>query len=103
MKNTFRTYDRIYRFEGGHFGVLMYCPDEALVLAAFERLRTNVEKNHVQQVGRVTLSCGFARVLADDSPGSALEKTGQAVDFARRSGGNKACSYMGMVRRGFFA
>lgn len=102
MKNTFRTYDRIYRFEGGHFGVLIHCPDEALVLAAFDRLRSNVEKTTSPKIGRVTLSCGFTDVLADDSPGSALDKTERAVDFARRSGGNKACSYMGMVRRGFF-
>jgi diguanylate cyclase (GGDEF)-like protein len=102
MNNTFRTYDRIYRFGGEHFAVLMHCPDEALVLAAFERFRINVEKFNFPQVGRVTVSCGFTSVMADDSPGSALEKTERAVDFAQRSGRNKACSYLGLVRRGFF-
>ncbi|WP_240538496.1 GGDEF domain-containing protein [Rhodoferax sp. PAMC 29310] len=102
MSNTFRTYDRIYRFGGDHFGVLMHCPDEALVLAAFERFRTNVEKFNFPQVGKVTVSCGFTSVLADDSPSSALEKTERAVDFAQRSGRNRACSHLGLVRRGFF-
>ena len=102
MNNTFRTYDRIYRFGGEHFGVLMHCPDEALVLAAFERFRVNVEKFNFPQVGRVTVSCGFTSVLADDSPSSALEKTERAVDFAQRSGRNKVCSHVGLVRRGFF-
>ena len=102
MNNTFRTYDRIYRFGGEHFGVLMHCPDEALVLAAFERFRANVEKFNFPQVGRVTVSCGFTSVLADDSPSSALEKTELAVDFAQRTGRNKACSHLGLVRRGFF-
>ena len=102
MNNTFRTYDRIYRFGGEHFGVLMHCPDEALVLAAFERFRTNVEKFNFPQVGRVTVSCGFTSVMADDSPSSALEKTERAVDFAQRSGRNKVCSHLGLVRRGFF-
>jgi diguanylate cyclase (GGDEF)-like protein len=102
MSNTFRTYDRIYRFGGDHFGVLMHCPDEALVLAAFERFRANVEAFNFPQVGKVTVSCGFTSVLADDSPSSALEKTQRAVDFAQRSGRNRACSHLGLVRRGFF-
>lgn len=102
MNNTFRTYDRIYRFGGEHFGVLMHCPDEALVLAAFERFRANVEKFTFPQVRKVTVSCGFTDVLADDSPSSALEKTERAVDFSQRSGRNRVCSYVGLVRRGFF-
>jgi diguanylate cyclase (GGDEF)-like protein len=102
MSNTFRTYDRLYRFDGEHYGVLMHCPDEALVLAAFERFRASVEKFRFQQVGSLTVSCGFTSVMADDSPSSALEKTDQAVAFAQRSGGNKACSHLGLVRRGFF-
>jgi diguanylate cyclase (GGDEF)-like protein len=102
MNNTFRTYDRIYRFGGEHFGVLMHCPDEALVLSAFERFRANVEKFNFPQVVHVTVSCGFTSVLADDSPSSALEKTERAVDFAQRSGHNRVSSHLGLVRRGFF-
>lgn len=102
LSSTFRTYDRLYHFGGGSFGVLMHCPDEALVLAAFERMRASVEKIRFPQVGRVTVSSGFTTVRADDSPGSALDNTARAVDFARRGGGNKACSHLGLVRRGFF-
>jgi len=103
MSNTFRTYDRLYHFAAERYGVLMHCPDEALVLSAFERFRTNVEKTNFAGVGRVTVSCGFTPVKEDDSPSSALENTDMAVDFARRGGGNKACSHLGLVRRGFFA
>jgi diguanylate cyclase (GGDEF)-like protein len=102
MSNTFRTYDRLYHFAGEDFGVLMHCSDEALVLSAFDRFRANVEKFKFPRVGRVTVSCGFTTVMADDSPKSALEKTLLAVDFARRSGGNKASSYLGLAQRGFF-
>ena len=34
MSNTFRTYDLLYHFGAEDFGVLMHCPDEALVLSA---------------------------------------------------------------------
>lgn len=103
MSNTFRTYDRLYHFENGCFGVLMHCPDEALVLSAFERFRVTVEKTNFVQVGQVTVSCGFTTVNVDDSPESAIEHTKLAVDFSRRGGGNKVCSHVGLVRRGFFA
>lgn len=102
MAATFRTYDLLYRFDGDHFAVLMHCPDEALVLSAFDRFRANVENYRFGAAGRVTVSCGFTGVRADDSPASALANSDRAVDFARRSGGNKACSYLGLVRRGLF-
>lgn len=101
LSTTFRTYDLLYHFDGAKFGVLLHCPDEALVLSAFDRFRASVQAYRFGVAGRVTVSCGFTGVRADDSPASALESTELAVDFARRSGGNKACSHLGLVRRGF--
>ncbi len=102
MNNTFRTYDRLYRFGGEQFAVLMHCPDEALVLAAFERFRANIEKFNFPQVGRVTVCAGFTRVTADDSPSTALERAERAVDYAQHNGRNKAFSHAELVRKGFF-
>ena len=102
MNNTFRTYDRIYRFGGEQFAVLMHCPDEALVLAAFERFRANMEKFNFPQVGRITACGGFTRISADDSPSTALERAERAVDYAQRNGRNKVFSHIDLVRKGFF-
>jgi diguanylate cyclase (GGDEF)-like protein len=102
MNNTFRTYDRIYRLGGEQFAVLMHCPDEELVLAAFERFRANMEKFNFPQVGRVTACAGFTRVTADDSPDTTLERAERAVDFAQRNGRNKVFSHGDLVRKGFF-
>jgi diguanylate cyclase (GGDEF)-like protein len=100
MNNTFRTYDRIYRFGGEQFAVLMHCPDEALVLAAFERIRVNMEKFNFPQVGRVTASAGFTRVTPDDSPSTALERAERVVDYAQHHGGNQVNAYAELVRQG---
>lgn len=102
MNNTFRTYDRIYRLGGEQFAVLMHCPDEALVLAAFERFRANMEKFNFPQVGRATACAGFTRVTADDSPSTSLERAERAVDYAQRNGRNQVHSYDDLVRKGFF-
>lgn len=100
MNNTFRTYDRLYRFGSEQFAVLMHCPDEALVLAAFERFRANMEKFNFPQVGRVTACGGFTRISADDSPSSALERAERAVDYAQNRGGNQVFSHIDLVRKG---
>jgi len=102
MNNTFRTHDRLYRFGSDQFSVLFHCPDEALALGAFERMRANVEKFNFPQVGRVTICAGFTRILADDSPSTALERAEQAIDFAQKNGRNKVCSHPDLVRRGLF-
>jgi diguanylate cyclase (GGDEF)-like protein len=103
MNNTFRTYDRLYRFGGEQFAVLMHCPDEALVLAAFERFRANIEKFNFPQVGPVTICGGFTRVTPDDSPRTALERAERAVDYGQHHGQNKVFSHAELVRKGFFS
>jgi len=102
LNNTFRTYDRLYRLGGEQYAVLMHCPDEALVLAAFERFRANVEKFNFPQVGRVTACGGFTRITADDSPSTALERAERAVDYAQNQGRNKVFSHAELVRKGLF-
>jgi len=103
LSNTFRTYDRLYRLGGEQFAVLMHCPDETLVLAAFERLRANLEKFNFPQVGRVTGCGGFTRITAEDSPSTSLERAERAVDYARRQGGNKVFSYAELLRQGLLS
>ena len=100
LNNTFRTYDYLYRFGGEHFAVLMHCPDEALVFAAFERFRSGVARYNFPQVGNLTVSCGFTSVMATDTPGTALGKTDQAIEFAQKNGCNRVCSHLELVRSG---
>jgi len=100
LNNTFRTYDRIYRLGGDQFAVLMHCPEEPLVLAAFERFRANMEKFNFPQVGHLTSCSGFTRVTADDSPSTALERAERAVDYGQHQDGNKVFSFGALVRGG---
>ncbi len=101
MANTFRTHDRLYRLTGDQFVVLFHCPEESLALGAFERMRGNIEKLKFSQVGHVTISAGFSRIVMDDSPASALQRTSEAIDFAQKNGGNQVCSHLDFVRKGY--
>ena len=103
MGNTFRAHDRLYRFGNDQFAVLFHCPEESLAFGAFERMRANVEKFNFPQIGSATISAGFTRILAEDSPNTALERAQQALEFAQKHGHNKICSHPDLVRRGFFS
>lgn len=102
MNNTFRTYDRLYRLGGDRFAALFHCPEETIALSVLERLRGTIERFSFPQISRATVSIGFARVLADDTPDAALERTEQAIDYAQKKGRNQVCSHPGLLRRGFF-
>jgi diguanylate cyclase (GGDEF)-like protein len=100
LNNTFRTYDRIYRLGGEQFAVLMHCPEEGPVLAAFERFRANMDKFTFPQAGHATATAAFTRIAASDSPSTALERAERAVDYGQQQGGNQVASYAELVRRG---
>ncbi len=100
MGNTFRTHDRLYRLAGDQFVVLFHCPEEWLAHGAFERMRASVEKLKFSQVGQLTVSAGFTRVVMEDSPATALDRTGDAVDSVQKKGGNQVCSHLDLERRG---
>ena len=93
MKSTFRASDRLYRFGGEEFVVLLRCSDAQGAGAAFERFRDKVEKTPFPRVEHLTVSIGFTAIDACDTPGSAFERADQAVYHAKENGRNLALSY----------
>lgn len=100
MRHTFRFQDRLYRFGGEEFVVMMRCGDEADALSAFERLRANVERFTFPQAGRVTTSVGVTEVFHRDTPSAAFSRADKAVYAAKQAGRNRVCSYAELVRDG---
>ncbi len=93
MRGSFRYCDRLYRFGGEEFVVLLRCPSGDEAMQAFERLRANIEAFAFPQVGRLTVSVGYTAINADDMPSTALERADQAVYFAKENGRNLAVNY----------
>ena len=100
MRSSFRFHDRLFRFGGEEFVVLMRCHGEADALLALERLRTNTESYAFPQVGQMTVSIGFTEVNASDSPNAAFERADQAVYYAKGAGRNQVRSHADLVARG---
>jgi diguanylate cyclase (GGDEF)-like protein len=100
MRGSLRFHDRIYRFGGEEFVVLIRCNDDTCATLAFERLRGNVERHAFPQVGRITVSVGFAEVRPGDTPGGAFERADKAVYYAKAHGRNQVQSHTLLLARG---
>lgn len=100
MRSSFRFHDRLYRFGGEEFVVLMRCDGELDAQRAFERLRTNTLAYQFPQVGHITVSVGFSELKAGDSPSAAIERADRAVYWAKTHGRNQVQSHADLVARG---
>jgi diguanylate cyclase (GGDEF)-like protein len=100
MRATFRYHDRLYRFGGEEFVVLLRCGDDASALAAFERLRGNVARYAFPQVGTITVSIGCTAIRAQDTPSAAFERADRAVYYAKGHGRDQVHSQEALVAAG---
>lgn len=101
LKTAFRALDRVYRFGGEEFVVMLRCPDEQEAVRSLERFRSVMENYTFPQVGHITASVGLAEIRAGDSPSMACARADQAVYFAKKNGRNKVCSYDHLVQAGW--
>ena len=100
MRDTFRQDDRLYRFGGEEFVVLLRCPDASGARAALERLRRRVAERDFPQVGHLTISIGYTGIGVDDTPESAFGRADQAVYHAKQAGRNQVHEHAELVALG---
>lgn len=103
MRQTFRHHDRLYRFGGEEFVILLRGGNEEDAFGAFERFRLNVAQYPFPQVQNVTVSVGFTEVRHQDTPNVAFARADQAVYRAKHQGRNQVLSHEGLVRTGVLA
>ena len=93
MRKTFREVDKLFRFGGEEFVILMSNCELDDALLAFERFRAAVESYAFPQVGRVTVSIGVASLRPQDTGSSAFGRADQALYVAKRGGRNRVLRY----------
>jgi len=100
MKSSFRSLDRIFRFGGEEFVVLIRSAtcENAHMIA--ERFRRNVEDYVFPQVGKITVSIGYTSFQPNESPVVILGHADQALYYAKEHGRNQACHYGELVDNG---
>lgn len=100
LQSSFRSQDRVFRFGGEEFVVLLRSTSLENAQKIIDRFRTNVETHDFPQVGRVTVSVGFVSITAYESPVITLGRADQALYYAKSHGRNQACHYDQLVSGG---
>ncbi|MDP2794175.1 MAG: GGDEF domain-containing protein [Sulfurisoma sp.] len=100
MRASFRAQDRLFRFGGEEFVVLIKPTEAENAALAFERFRQAVASFDFPQVGRVTVSTGFARIGLGDTPSMIFDNADEALYWAKGHGRDQVCSHEQLVAEG---
>ena len=93
LRRAFRHQDKVFRFGGEEFVVLLQGLDEGGALSALQRLRQTIEDHPFPQVGRVTVSVGGTAVQPGDAACDALGRADDALYHAKSHGRNQVCIF----------
>jgi diguanylate cyclase (GGDEF)-like protein len=99
LRSSFDAKDRIFRFGGEEFVVLLRSTTLEHAEKAFERFRVAIEHYTFPQVGCVTVSVGFTST-SRGVPIEILGKADQALYYAKDHGRNQVCYYDKLVEQG---
>ena len=93
MRSSFRETDRVYRFGGEEFVVLMPNTDQERANVTLERFRRAVETFNFPQVGQVTVSIGVTSIRTSDTGSAAFGRADEALYVAKHDRRNKLCRF----------
>ncbi len=100
MHLSFRTQDKLFRFGGEEFIVLLKPTEFGNALATFDRFRQEVEAHEFPHGCRITISTGFIGIGIHDTPAAILGSADEALYWAKENGRNRTCSYEQLIDEG---
>lgn len=103
MKRVFRQRDKLFRFGGEEFVVVLDRTSLRHARNVLERFRAEIEIFQFPQVGKVTISIGFVCMDKADVSSSIIGRADQALYYAKQHGRNQVCSYEDLVAAGKLA
>jgi diguanylate cyclase (GGDEF)-like protein len=100
MRSSFRPTDKLFRFGGEEFVILLRSTTKEDAQMVFERFRENVARYPFPQVGTVTISIGFAHIDPFEPAVGIIGRADQALYFAKSKGRNRVCHYEDLIKTG---
>jgi diguanylate cyclase (GGDEF)-like protein len=100
MRMTFRKNDRLFRFGGDEFVVLLRHVSYRSALSTLERLLKRVSSHSLPQVGQLTATVGFTKIRLGDTPNAVLGHADEALYHGKENGRNQVHSFETLVELG---
>ena len=100
MRQVFRRRDKLFRFGGEEFVVILRRTSEKNALKVMERFRQAVAAHRFPQISQVTVSLGLTRVMTGDNPTTVLGRADEALYYAKQNGRNQLQYYESLASQG---
>lgn len=97
MRAQFRPVDRLYRFGGEEFVIVLARTPSAVARLPLDRLRTTIESRVFSRVGQVTVSIGYTRIQSLDDAASAFDRADAALYHAKQNGRNQVHAWEDLI------
>lgn len=93
MAKSFRETDPLFRFGGEEFVGIFGCAQETDIAQVLHRFTEKLQTYQFPQVGKVTMSVGYAKLTDDSTPTQLVDRADLALYYAKNHGRNQICSY----------
>lgn len=100
MRESFRSYDKLFRFGGEEFVVILRSTNQDGAEVALERFRHNIANHRFPQIDQVTVSIGYVEITNQGIPAVVLGHADDALYYAKEHGRNRICYYSDLVEQG---
>jgi len=100
MRESFRGYDKLFRFGGEEFVVILRSTDLAGASMALERFRNAVEAYTFPQIGEINVSIGYVQITNQSIPAQVLGHADEALYYAKHHGRNQVRQYEKLLEEG---
>lgn len=100
MKKSFRGSDKLFRFGGEEFVILLRHVSAYNAHMVFDRFRQAVEEHEFPQVGQVTCSLGYVQIDPTLTPAEILGRADESLYFCKDNGRNQIARYEVLIQKG---
>lgn len=97
LRESFIFTDHVFRYGGEEFLILLQPCDSLTVEKTFNRLRESISEKTFSRVGKITVSIGYTKLDALDTPDSAVDRADEAMSYSKQHGRNLVSSYESLV------
>ncbi len=100
MEKNFRDQDLLFRFGGEEFVGIFQCASNDAITHILNRFRKTIEDFNFPQVGKVTVSCGYTKILAFDLSSKVIDRADTALYHAKNNGRNQVSQHEQLIDSG---